>query len=330
MKLVTYQIATPLGRFDRLGVLSDGGIVDLNFAELVRLTERGVAAAARLAAATVPPEMIAFLDGGAESLEAAREALTFAEKNGYPAGEPAGPGGEVVVHDPASVKILAPLPRPRSLRDFLTFEQHAGRSWRAKGESLPQQWYDMPIYYKGSHHAILGPDEDLIWPSYTEQLDYELELACVLGGTGRNLTAAEAEKRIFGYTVMNDFSARDIQFEEMVCRLGPAKGKDFGTAIGPCLVTADELDPRNLRMIARVNGEVWSDGNSGTSYWTFPQMVEHVSREETLWPGEVFGSGTVGLGCGLELGRFLQPGDVVELEIEGIGVLRNRVVRPER
>lgn len=329
MKLVTYEIATPLGRFDRLGALGPAGIVDLHFAQLMRLIERGVTAAGRLAEATVPPEMIAFLDGGAESLDATREALEYVGKAGYPAGAAVGPRGQVVVHDPARVRLLAPLPRPRSLRDFLTFEVHAGRSWRARGENLPDAWYKMPIYYKGSHHAILGPEDDLRWPAYTEQLDYELELGCVTGGTGRNLTPEQAEQLIVGYTCLNDFSARDIQMEEMSCRLGPAKGKDFGTALGPCLVTADELNPRNLRMIARVNGEVWSDGNSGTSHWTFPQMLAHVSREETVHPGEVLGSGTVGLGCGLELGRFLKPGDVVELEIKGIGVLRNRVVRPD-
>ncbi|HEX2171621.1 MAG TPA: fumarylacetoacetate hydrolase family protein, partial [Dehalococcoidia bacterium] len=208
MKLVTYEIATPLGRFARLGALSDAGLVDLNFAQLGRLTDRGVAAADRLALATVPPEMVAFLDGGTESRDAAEEALGFVRKMRYPAGAAVGPRGEVVVHDPASIKILAPLPRPRSLRDFLTFEQHAGRSWRERGESLPKQWYEMPIYYKGSHHAILGPDEDLIWPAYTEKLDYELELGCVLGGTGRNLSPDEAERVIFGYTVLNDFSAR--------------------------------------------------------------------------------------------------------------------------
>lgn len=327
MKLVTYEIPTPLGRFERLGALSAAGIVDLNFAELMRLGEAGVTAAERRALASVPPDMLGLLDGGPESLDAAREALAYAEKRAFGPGEAVGPRSQVVVHIADAVRLLAPLPRPRSLRDFLTFEQHAGRSWRERGESLPRQWYEMPIYYKGSHHAILGPDDDLPWPAYTEKLDYELELGCVLGGTGRNLSPDDAERLIAGYTVLNDFSARDIQFEEMVCRLGPAKGKDFGTALGPCLVTADEVDARNLRMIARVNGEAWSDGNSGTSHWTFPQMIAHVSREETVYPGEVLGSGTVGLGCGLELGKFLSPGDVVELEIEGIGVLRNRVVK---
>jgi 2-keto-4-pentenoate hydratase/2-oxohepta-3-ene-1,7-dioic acid hydratase in catechol pathway len=129
---------------------------------------------------------------------------------------------------------------------------------------------------------------------------------------------------------MNDFSARDIQMEEMTCRLGPAKGKDFGTAIGPYLVTADEVgDPRNLKMTARINGEVWSEGNSGTSHWSFEQMLAHLSNEETIHPGDVIGSGTVGRGCGMELDRYLNPGDVVELEIEKLGVLRNRIITHE-
>ena len=169
----------------------------------------------------------------------------------------------------------------------------------------------------------------MYWPRYTRQLDYELELACVIGREGRDLGAEEAPAWIAGYTVMNDWSARDIQRSEMAVRLGPAKGKDFATSLGPCLVTPDELDPRNLKMIARINGEVWSQGNAGSSHWTFPQMISHVSMDETIYPGDVFGSGTVGGGSGLELDRWLKPGDVVELEIQGIGVLRNRVVRRE-
>jgi 2-keto-4-pentenoate hydratase/2-oxohepta-3-ene-1,7-dioic acid hydratase in catechol pathway len=157
-------------------------------------------------------------------------------------------------------------------------------------------------------------------------------MAVIIGRRGTDIPEERAREYIFGYTILNDFSARDIQGEEMSVGLGPAKGKDFrtGTVLGPWIVTADELtDPYNLRMTVRVNGEVWSEGHSGTIYWRFEQMIAHASRSETLYPGEVFGSGTVGRGCGLELGRWLKPGDVVELEIEGIGVLRNRVVRPE-
>ncbi|MCL6641108.1 MAG: fumarylacetoacetate hydrolase family protein, partial [Candidatus Rokubacteria bacterium] len=259
--------------------------------------------------------------------EAARWALDWAAQAGR-AGEPGrGPGGEQVRYDPATVRLCAPVPRPASLRDFLAFEAHTRAAFARRGEPVPEAWYRMPVYYKGNHRSIVGPDADVRWPRYTERLDYELELACVIGRRGRDLDEAAAAGVIAGYTVMNDWSARDIQRNEMMVRLGPAKGKDFATSLGPYLVTADELDPRNLRMVARVNGEVWSEGNSGTSHWTFPQMIAHVSQEEDVFPGDVLGSGTVGGGCGLELDRWLKPGDVVELEIEGIGVLRNRVVR---
>jgi len=187
----------------------------------------------------------------------------------------------------------------------------------------------MPVYYKGGHHNILGTDEDVLWPSFTEKFDYELEMAAVIGRRGTNLKASEARNFIAGYMVMNDFSARDIQRKEMKVRLGPAKGKDWATALGPVLVTADEVpDPYNLQMTARVNGELWSEGSSASLYWTFEQMLEFLTRDDTVLPGDVIGSGTVGTGCGLELDRWVKPGDVMELEIEGLGVLRNRVVRP--
>jgi len=231
-------------------------------------------------------------------------------------------------HQPTPcLPLLAPLPRPASLRDFLGFETHVKAGFARRGEPIPDAWYQMPVYYKGNPRSIIGPDADVHWPRYTEQLDYELELACVIGRKGRDVSVEEAPSYIAGYTIMNDWSARDIQRAEMSVRLGPAKAKDFATSLGPCLVTPDELDPRNLRMFARVSGEVWSEGNSGSAHWTFPQMIAHVSMGETIYPGDVFGSGTVGGGCGLELDRWLRPGDVVELEIQGIGVLRNRVVR---
>jgi 2-keto-4-pentenoate hydratase/2-oxohepta-3-ene-1,7-dioic acid hydratase in catechol pathway len=186
----------------------------------------------------------------------------------------------------------------------------------------------MPIYYKGNHLSILGPEDDLVWPAFTRRLDYELELGIVIGRGGRDIAPQDGEAHVFGYTVLNDWSARDIQRDEMTCRLGPAKGKDFATSIGPCIATADEIDPRDLRMVARVNGEVWSEGNAGAAHWTVGQLVSHASMGESLHPGELFGTGTVGGGCGLELDRWIQPGDVVELEIQGIGVLRTRVLPP--
>ena len=224
-------------------------------------------------------------------------------------------------------KLLAPL-QPASLRDFLAFEDHAKGGAARRNEELNPAWYRAPVYYKGNHRAIVGPDAELPWPSFSERLDFELEMACVLGVHARDLTGEAANQAIFGYTIMNDWSARDVQRDEMAMRLGPSKSKDFATSLGPCIATADELDPRNgLTMIARVNGEVWCEASTDAMHWTFPKMIEHVSRGEDVWPGDVYGSGTPFGGCGLDLDRWLAGGDIVELEIEGIGVLRNRVVR---
>ena len=328
MRLVTFVVATPVGAFERLGAQVDGArVVDLNAAFGSYLEADGEAQPARLASVVLPPEMVAFLEMGATAMDAARQAIAWAESAAEAGDAPVGPRGEQVVYDRATVRLLAPIPRPPALRDFLAFEAHTRVGFARRNEPIPEPWYQMPVYYKGNHRTIVGPDVDVRWPSYTERLDYELELACVIGRRGRDLGAEEAGAWIAGYTVMNDWSARDVQRSEMMVRLGPAKGKDFATSLGPCLVTADELDARNLRMTARINGELWSDGNAGTSHWTFPQMIAHVARDEDVWPGDVLGSGTVGGGCGLELDRWLAPGDVVELEIEGIGVLRNRVVK---
>jgi 2-keto-4-pentenoate hydratase/2-oxohepta-3-ene-1,7-dioic acid hydratase in catechol pathway len=213
------------------------------------------------------------------------------------------------------------------LRDFIAFEGHIAATSKKRGQLIPPEWYKAPVYYKGNHRTIIGQDEDLPWPLETTKLDFELELACVIGCKGQDIAEREAQDYIAGYTIMNDFSARDIQFQEMACRLGPAKGKDFATALGPCLVTPDEIaDLSALTMLARVNGEEWSRGRFGTIHWSFSQMIAHVSRGEMIYPGDVFGSGTVGGGCGLEMDRYLKPGDVVELEIQPIGVLRTRVV----
>jgi 2-keto-4-pentenoate hydratase/2-oxohepta-3-ene-1,7-dioic acid hydratase in catechol pathway len=257
---------------------------------------------------SIAPPVEALIEAGPGSWEAARVRATDAR------GEPPG-------------RLLAPL-RPASLRDFLAFEDHAKGGARRRNEELNPAWYEAPVYYKGNHRSIVGPDADVRWPSFSERLDFELELACVLGTLEKDLAEDEAGRVIFGYTIMNDWSARDVQRAEMAMRLGPSKSKDFATSLGPCIVTADEFDPRSgHRMIARVNGEVWCRASTADMYWTFPKMIAHVSRDESVWPADVYGSGTPFGGCGLDLDRWVQPGDVVELEIEGIGVLRNRIVR---
>ncbi|HRK01761.1 MAG TPA: fumarylacetoacetate hydrolase family protein [Oligoflexia bacterium] len=222
--------------------------------------------------------------------------------------------------------LLSPIPRPPSMRDFLAFEEHSSWSWKKRGLDLPPEWYEMPVYYKGNHRTLWGPGDTIRWPSFTQKLDYELELTMVLGRSGVNIKKEKALDHIFGYAIMNDWSARDIQAKEMLCRLGPAKGKDFGTSIGPCIVTKDELgDANGLRMQAFINDQCWSDGNSATRHWSFSDMIAHVSRDEPVFAGDLYGSGTVGRGCGLELDRWLTPGDTVTLKIEGIGELQNRV-----
>lgn len=245
--------------------------------------------------------------------------------------------------DPGSVKWLSPLPTPTQMRDFLVFEEHmrmAGwqgaklrESWGAppapaEPMPIPPIWYAQPLYYKCNRFAVAGTGAVLNWPPASSVLDYELELACVIGKGGRDIAAADAWNHIFGYTIFNDLTARDLQFREMQGPLGPAKGKDFDGAnvLGPVIVTADEIGENPaLDMRAYVNGEIWSEGNSATMHWSFAQMIEHVSRSETLYPGEVLGSGTVGSGCGLELGRFLMHDDVVTLEIEKIGSVETRI-----
>ena len=289
MRLVTYERAGAR----RLGALRGEGIVDLP--DLV-------------GDPAFPETMEALVEAGPDALAVVRDSLA---RNPSPSPVP-------------DARLLVPI-LPSSLRDFLAFEDHVKAGSARRGEPVPEAWYEMPIYYKGNHRSVYGPDEEVPYPPFTSELDYELELACVLGGRGRDLSVEDAAGLIFGYTLMNDWSARDIQRKEMAVRLGPAKGKDFATSLGPCIVTADELDPSTLRLSARVDGETWSEGSLGNVHWTFPQMIAHVSRGEDVWPGDLYGSGTFGGGCGLDLGRFLEPGAVVELEADGIGVLRNTV-----
>jgi 2-keto-4-pentenoate hydratase/2-oxohepta-3-ene-1,7-dioic acid hydratase in catechol pathway len=324
MKLVTFRVATPIGTFTRVGAIHGQSYVDVNMAYARWLADQREAQPYRMANAQVPVNMLEFLEGGPSTMAAARRAIDYALTLG-PSHK--GPAGETIFYHGANVPIAAPLPNPPSLRDFIAFEDHIAATSRKRGQPIPPEWYKAPVYYKGNHRTIIGPDEDLPWPLETTKLDYELELACVIGCKGKDIAEREAQDYIAGYTIMNDFSARDIQFQEMACRLGPAKGKDFATALGPCLVTPDEItDLGALTMVARVNGEEWSRGRFGTIHWSFPHMIAHVSRGEMIYPGDVFGSGTVGGGCGLEMDRYLKPGDMVELEIQPIGVLRTRVV----
>ena len=231
-----------------------------------------------------------------------------------------------------------PLPPIASIRDFYAFEQHVKTARQLRGLDMIAEWYQVPVFYFSNPAGVIGPDEPVWAPLESQALDFELELASVIGREARDLPDDDrALECVAGFTIMNDWSARDLQRLEMAVGLGPSKGKDFATSLGPELVPFDELADRyengrlHLEMTAAVNGRILSRGNSGSMYWTWPQVLAHASRDATLRPGDVLGSGTVGTGCILELtpdraGGWLQPGDVIELSIERLGTLRNRVV----
>jgi fumarylacetoacetate (FAA) hydrolase len=344
MKLVTFRLLGEPISAARAGVLLPYGVVDLQAAAGLVFEEQD----------RPPLDMLRLLDGSEEGLglDGANEIVTAVlEQLGGTvdvvrdevdpdqidlAGE-FSIGGEALLVPRSEARLLAPLPRPRSLRDFYAFEQHVAAARRQRGQPVPPAWYRMPVFYFGNHNAIIGPDEQLRMPR-TERLDYELEVACVVGREGRDVEPDEAWDYIAGFTIMNDWSARDVQAEEMSVGLGPAKGKDFATSLGPYLVTPDELEDYisddeqrvRLEMVARVNGREYSRGNLGDMHYSWAEIIAQASRDVTLYPGDVIGSGTVGTGCILELtpeavGGWLEPDDIVELEVTGLGVLRNRI-----
>ncbi|WP_435551829.1 fumarylacetoacetate hydrolase family protein [Natrinema sp. CGMCC1.2065] len=328
MKLATFEVDTPVGPVERIGAVDesddtaagDATLVDLTAAYGAVLEAEGEPAPAELAHAHVPPEMIAFLERGDRAIADAREALAYAAETDAERG----PGEAKLRYEPGEYRLLPPLPRPNSLRDCMAIEEHVQNSM--DGE-IADVWYELPVYYKGNADSVVAPGETIQWPDYSQIMDYELEIAAVIGKRGRNISAADAEDHIAGYTVFNDFSARDIQGEEMEGRLGPAKGKDFANGLGPYFVPREDIDVLEAPMTARIDGEVWSEGTVDEMYHTFAEIIEHISQSETLHPGDVIGSGTVGEGCGLELGQWLEDGDTVALEVEGIGTLEHTVVR---
>ncbi|HET6967940.1 MAG TPA: fumarylacetoacetate hydrolase family protein [Ornithinibacter sp.] len=236
------------------------------------------------------------------------------------------------------VTMLTPVPEPPSIRDFYAFEAHVAAGRRSRGLEMEPEWYELPVFYFSNTASILGPDDPVRAPTGTVELDYELEVAAVIGRECADVDPSRWVDVVAGFTIMDDWSARDLQRREMALNLGPAKGKDFGTSLGPVLVTPDELladdgVPR-AAMEARVNGEAWSRGELGDLHHGWGTLIAHASQDTRLRPGDVIGSGTVGTGCILELGLvhgrdrypYLSSGDEVELEVAGIGVLRNRVV----
>jgi 2-keto-4-pentenoate hydratase/2-oxohepta-3-ene-1,7-dioic acid hydratase in catechol pathway len=274
--------------------------------------------------------MVGFFEGGEKAGKAAQESLDFVRDRLKREGIE-GPRGEQIVYEFSEVKLMAPVPRPNIVWDAMVFLEHFRENWEKRGWEVPEVFYDWPCYATQSGSVVAGTGDPIFKPRYTEQLDFELELGLYIGRRGINIREAEAEAYIAGFTVFNDVSARDVQFREQQMRMGPAKGKNFvnGSIMGPCLVTPDEIDYNNLRMIARINEEVVADDNSREMYHKFPTIIARISAEAYLHPGDFIASGTCPHGTthASSLGRWLQPGDVVELEIEGIGRIRNEVMK---
>jgi fumarylacetoacetate (FAA) hydrolase len=245
--------------------------------------------------------------------------------------------GQRAVWPVEEVILSPPIERSPTFRDFYAFEQHVTTAYANRGHEVPAEWYRFPAFYYSNPNSFFGPEDPIRRPRDSQALDFELEIACIIGLRGRDIPPERAMEHVFGFSILNDWSARDIQRQEMRVGLGPAKGKDFANSIGPWIVTPDELAGRktdrpgayDLAMKARINGEERSRGNWKDIHYSFAEIIERASRDVDLLPGDVIGSGTVGTGCLLELtrgqGPWLQPGDEVELEIEQIGILRNRV-----
>ncbi len=297
------------------------------------------ASAARLAK-KLPDNMKEFLNAGEAAADMAREVEAAANEGKI----------DTFVEE---VRLLAPVPHPTSCRDAYAFRQHVATARRNRGVEMIPEFDQYPVFYFTNHNAVIGPGELMVEKDHLERLDFELEAAIVIGKEGRNISSSEADAYIAGYMIMNDFSARTLQMEEMKLNLGPAKGKDFATAIGPWLVTPDELEDRkkptefgdkySLRMTASHNGKQISDGNLDSMNWTFAEIVERCAYGVDIFPGDVIGSGTVGSGCYLELNgtwrieaerkgdeftpTWLQAGETITLEIDRLGVLEHKIVK---
>ncbi|HEU0073759.1 MAG TPA: fumarylacetoacetate hydrolase family protein [Dehalococcoidia bacterium] len=328
MRLVSFEVSTALGPVRRIGAVMDAQldevarIIDLSAGYSQLLREGGDPRGGEIAAAALPPDMLAFLEGGAPAMDRARQVLDFAgqRKDGQS-------DGAQLIFARGDVKLLAPLPRPRTMRDFSEYEEHM--STRTGAQHKQPGFYHFACCYKGNPDMVFGPDDPIIWPDYTEKLDPELELACVVGKRGKNLTPEEAGDYIAGYLIFCDGSARDVMAKEY---LGPYKAKDFGTNLGPCLVTPDEVgDELNLRCSLKVNGETWYEGNTGwRRNYSMPQLLAYASDSEEIQPGDVISAGTIGLSCSVDSGKWPQPGDVVEQWIENIGTMTMRCERQPR
>jgi fumarylacetoacetate (FAA) hydrolase len=338
MKLVTFRIDA----HDRAGILVSASghesVVDLANAFAWYEHQHGRRCDAAHVTDHYGKGVLGFVENAAQARPAADAIVArFAEKK-----LPASYEGASLVHALGDVKLRAPIPRPPSMRDGYAFRQHVETARKNRGLEMIPEFDQFPVFYFTNHQAIVGPGELRVQKLHLDRLDFELEAAIVVGKAAKNLTAQNADDAVFGMTIMNDFSARALQMEEMKLSLGPAKGKDFATGLGPWLVTKDELAPKrtrtekgdayDLEMRAFVNGTQVSRGNVKDMNWTFAQIMERASYGVTLHPGDVIGSGTCGTGCFLELNgskitnnQWLEPGDVVALEIDALGRLENTV-----
>lgn len=307
MKLVTFRGTSGDHGADRLGaLLAGGGVLDL-------------AAAGRLVARPMAADMQALIEGGEALWDDARHLVEACP--------------DEAVHE--RYRLLSPLPHPIRLRDCSLFLEHMevalAKIAEERGDpsvGLPPVFREQIIYYNADNLHVFGDGDDIAWPRHSAWMDYELEWACVVGRTGTNIRPEDAHRHIFGFTIFNDWSARDLQLPFMVANLGPGEGKDFANSLGPCIATPDEFDDlHDCPMAARVNGELWSQGSTATMHHSFEDAIVQFSRDKPLLAGEVFGSGTVLSGCGFELGRRLADGDVVALSVGPIGTLTNRVTR---
>jgi fumarylacetoacetate (FAA) hydrolase len=341
MRLISFHY---LDLFPRAGVLLGGAVVDLSAAAPLAFEDQDAARWDMLAILRGEPDGMG-LEGANEIVAAVLDQLGIGEPDEliddteriFGTLGAVSIGGASMLLPLDEVHMLAPLPRPASLRDFYAFEQHVATAARNRGREVAPAWYEIPVFYFGNHSAIYGP-EDFIPLPRTRALDYELEVACVIGRAGRDIAEEDASEYIAGLTILNDWSARDLQAQEVTVGLGPAKGKDFATSLGPWIVTLDELEQYamfdgryNLEMIARVNDSEYSRGNLRSISYTFGQMIARASQDCNLYPGDVIGTGTVGSGCLLELtggkGPWLAPDDLIELEVTGLGILRNRIIQ---
>ena len=333
MKLLSFEVTGVTGREVRLGALvkgdaDKGQIIDLTAAAQTLFASDGMSAAGRdrLANALVPPVVLHFIQGGARSREAAEKAVEFVTRSG----DEFSPNGGKINYSTNEIKHMPAISNPPLLRDFMAFEQHLLNIFPKLNRPIPEEWYKRPVYYKGNSSSIGAHGQEVKFPQYADKLDLEFEFAAIIGKGGVNISEGSARSHIYGYTIYNDLSARDIQALEMTVGLGPAKGKDFIGAhvLGPVIVTADEIkDPYDLSMKATINSEIWSQTSSSGMHWKFEQMIAYGSQDEELQVGEVFGSGTCANGSGAEQGKHLVSGDVIELEMSGLGKLRNKVVK---